>query len=281
MRLTGVASRIIEQRQAGRITVLLHSTCDPRFDAGRMSLPIRLLLLTVLLLSTRVGVASDCVVLLHGLARSAGSMEKMAQALEAVGFASVNIDYPSRKATISVLADEAVPRGLAECKARNTSQVHFVTHSMGGILVRQYLSGSDIDNLGRVVMLAPPNKGSEVVDQLSNMPGYDFLNGPAGQQLGSGSNSVPNRLGPVDFDLGVIAGTETFNPILSQFLPNPDDGKVSVESTKVEGMCGFVAMPATHTFIMRSDEVIAEVISYLQTGRFQSDTAMHSACGKN
>ncbi|MEM7257005.1 MAG: alpha/beta hydrolase, partial [Pseudomonadota bacterium] len=117
-------------------------------------------------------------------------------------------------------------------------------------------------------MIAPPNQGSEVVDNLRDVPGFKVFNGPAGLQLGTDENSIPSQLGPVTFDLGVIAGTDTINPILSQYLPNPDDGKVSVESTKVEGMDDFLVFAHTHTFIMRSKQVIAQVIHFLQQGQF-------------
>jgi len=230
--------------------------------------PVSLLTLLVLLSNSAVAHADSCVVLLHGLARTANSMEKLSDELVEAGFATSNIDYPSRTATIEELARDAVPRGLAACRSLRSQTVHFVTHSLGGILVRQFLAEQTIPELGRVVMLAPPNHGSEVVDKLSEFPGYEFLNGPAGQQLGTDAGSVPNQLGAVDFDLGVIAGTETFNPILSQLLPNPDDGKVSVASTRIEGMCGFLALPVTHTFIMQSDDVAEQTIHYLTQGQF-------------
>lgn len=236
-------------------------------------------LLFLLLISTFAPAhARSCVVLLHGLARTANSMDKLARELAGAGYATSNIDYPSRTATIEELAARAIPAGLHECQAQQATPVHFVTHSLGGILVRQYFSEHNQTNLGRVVMLAPPNHGSEVVDALIEVPGYHFLNGPAGLQLGTDENSVPNRLGPVDFNVGVIAGTETFNPILSQLLPNPDDGKVSVQSTKLEGMCGFLTLPVTHTFIMRSDVVIEQVMHYLDTGRFSHEDAIAFNC---
>ena len=118
-------------------------------------------------------------------------------------------------------------------------------------------------------MIAPPNQGSEVVDSLRSVPGFKVFNGPAGLQLGTDENSIPSQLGPVSFPLGVIAGTSTFNPILSQFLPNPDDGKVSLESTQVDGMDDLIVFSHTHTFIMRSKAVIGQVIHFLQKGSFE------------
>lgn len=209
---------------------------------------------------------AECVVLLHGLARTAASMKVMAATLAEEGYHVANIDYPSRKAPIESLARKAVEDGLGACPAAST--VHFVTHSMGGILVRYYLANHLLERLGRVVMLAPPNKGSEAVDAMRHVPGFSWLNGPAGYQLGTDKNSVPRSLGPVDFELGIIAGTRTLNLILSQFLPNPDDGKVSVESAKVDGMQAFITVPYTHPFIMTAKEVIDESVLFLRTGHF-------------
>ena len=215
--------------------------------------------------STRTG---ECVVLLHGLARTAGAMKPVEKALENVGYTVHNIGYASRKETIETLSEDAVSRGVSKCRAQDVSTIHFVTHSMGGILVRYYLSKHSIPKLGHVVMMAPPNQGSEVVDDWSGRPGFALLNGPAGMQLGTDDDSVPSKLGPVDFSLGIIAGTATMNPILSRSLPDPDDGKVSVASTKVEGMADFNAEPYTHTFLMRRSEVHDEIIHFLQHGRF-------------
>lgn len=208
----------------------------------------------------------DCVVLLHGLARTSASMEPLEIGLLESGYTVANVDYPSRQHPIDELASLAVATGLARCQGDD--RVHFVTHSLGGILVRYYLESSEIVALGRVVMLAPPNRGSEVVDNLRGVPGFSLVNGPAGAQLGTGGDSVPLSLEPPDYDVGIIAGTRTFNPILSQFLPNPDDGKVSVERTKIDGMKDFIEVPYSHPFIMKAPEVLEQTISFIETGRF-------------
>lgn len=212
--------------------------------------------------------SKECVILLHGLARTIGSMNRMQSALNNEGFHTVNQSYPSRKNSIDKLAKTAIDDALRKCPKE--SEISFVTHSMGGILVRQFLSQHSIEKLKNVVMLGPPNKGSEVVDKISNVPGFEFFNGPAGLQLGTTNDSVPNSLGPVDFNLGVIAGNRSFNPILSMMLPNPNDGKVSVENTKVEGMKDHVILPVSHTFMMKNRLVIHQVISFLVSGRFNN-----------
>jgi len=193
-------------------------------------------------------------------------MEKLASVLSREGFEVANVSYPSRQYPVEELSKIAVERGLSKCPGDVT--IHFVTHSLGGILIRYYLEKNDLEGLGRIVMLAPPNKGSEVVDNLRDLPGFTLINGPAGSQLGTDEDSISSKLGPVQFELGVIAGTESMNPILSQYLPNPDDGKVSVESTKVEGMTDFITVPHSHPFVMRAPETIKQVVSFLRTGSF-------------
>ncbi|MBY4677293.1 alpha/beta fold hydrolase [Marinobacterium sp. CAU 1594] len=224
--------------------------------------------------------AAECVVLLHGLARTAGSMVEMRDALEVEGYRVVNVDYPSRSQPIEALAELAVDEGLAGCRAREVAPVNFVTHSLGGILVRQYFKQHPqrLGVLKRVVMLGPPNQGSEVVDNLKDVPGFELINGSAGLQLGTGEQDIPRQLGPVEFELGVIAGTRSINLILSSYLPNPDDGKVSVASTKVAGMCAFVALPVTHPFMMNNDRVIRQTLSFLQHGYFEDPRAVNQGC---
>jgi len=226
-------------------------------------------LLVVLLFSASIASASECVVLLHGLARSSMSMNKMQRGLENAGYETANIDYPSRDHTVEKLAEIAVPEGLAACRvADGVTRIHFVTHSLGGILVRQYLSKHEIAELGRVVMLGPPNQGSAAVDELGEVPGFDWLNGPAGRQLGKGAESVPLRLGPADFELGVIAGNRTIDPITSAVLEDPDDGRVSVADTRLEGMADFVVVDHSHAFMMRMRRPIELTKTFLETGTF-------------
>ena len=131
------------------------------------------------------------------------------------------------------------------------------------------MSAHKLEQMGRVVMLGPPNQGSQVVDTLKNVWGFKLINGPAGLELGTDEASVPGSLGAVDFPVGVVAGSSSINPILSQMLPNPDDGKVSVENTKVEGMVDHIVMPVSHPFLMTNNKVIEQVKIFLKTGKFQ------------
>jgi len=230
---------------------------------------LRVLVVVLTLLCAQVAFAGECVVLLHGLARTASSMRPMQRALEAAGFLTFNVDYPSREFPVETLADMAVPAGLEGChQHEDVDRIHFVTHSLGGILLRQYLSTATIRELGRVVMMGPPNQGSEAADDMAEVPGFDWVNGPAGRQLGKGEDSVPLRLGPAEFELGVIAGTRTIDPITSAVLENPDDGRVSVADTRLEGMDDFITVEHSHAFMMRMPRTIELTIEFLKTGRF-------------
>jgi hypothetical protein len=239
---------------------------------------MRFILFIWLIFNSLTIYASECVVLLHGLARTSTSMNKIARTVEDNGYVVINVNYPSRKYPVEILAQQAVSAGLLSCKAEEAEPINFVTHSLGGILLRVFFQDEAVTELNRVVMLGPPNQGSEVVDRFQTMPGFKIFNGPAGLQLGTDATDVPKSLGPVNFELGVIAGNHSMNLLLSRFLPDPDDGKVSVASTRVDGMCAMVEMPVTHTMMMRNNKVIEQILSFLQEGKFTHQSAVHDLC---
>jgi hypothetical protein len=213
-------------------------------------------------------VRNECVILLHGIVRTSRSMNKMQASLLADGYKVANWSYPSRKQSINVLAEEAISDAIEACNDSSVRRINFVTHSMGGILVRYYLAKHEIEDLGRVVMLSPPNQGSELVDLWSGLPGFELINGPAGYQLGTDENSLPLQLGPANFEVGIITGNNTTNPFFSIMIPGDDDGKVSVKSARLEGMADFLVVPEAHSFIMRDKAVIQQLTHFLEHGRF-------------
>jgi triacylglycerol lipase len=215
--------------------------------------------------------ANDYVILLHGLGRTPLSMKRLEWTLCRENYRVINMPYPSTRVSIETASDHWLYNILKTRTTDPTVKIHFVAHSLGGIVLRQYLSNHQIENLGRVVMLAPPNQGSELADRLRNNYLYKFATGPAGQQLGTRDSSLPKQFAPPDFDLGVIAGDRSLNPLFSAFIPGPDDGKVSVCSTQIPGMRDFLLVHRTHTWMAWSREVNEAVTRFLKSDRFVTE----------
>ena len=206
----------------------------------------------------------ETVVLLHGLGRTSLSLAWAESRLKRAGFQPVNIGYPSRRRGIPELARfvaERLPRGTGE-------RVHFLTHSMGGIVLRYLRRQELVKNLGRVVMLSPPNQGSQLAERLKAYPLFKLALGPAVEQLGIDEGSVPRGLGPVDFELGIIMGDRPYNP-LTHLIAGENDGTIAVNEARVEGMADFLVVHCGHTFIMNDSTVLQEAIHFLEHGRFR------------
>lgn len=213
------------------------------------------------------------VVLVHGLGRTSWSMAPLAWAARRRGYTTRNWGYRSRGGTI---ADHgaALAAMLQKLSETEPGAIHVVTHSLGGIVVRASLQHPSSDvwrgRLGRIVMLAPPNHGSELADLFAAWPVTRRVLGPSGVALGTRESSVPQALGalPAGVEVGVIAGDRTLDPILGRLVAGPHDGKVSVASTHVEGMTDHRVVHRGHTFLMLAPDVQTAVFAFLENGRF-------------
>jgi hypothetical protein len=211
----------------------------------------------------------DYVILLHGLGRSAVSMKRLEWSLTRQGYRVVNVSYPSTRQSIEASAAVSLAQMLKDRVHDPHARIHFVTHSLGGIVLRQYLAENRIPNLGRTVMLAPPNQGSELAEKLKRNWLYRWFTGPAGQQLGTDAGARPLQLGPASFELGIIAGNRSLNPFFSAAIPGPDDGKVAVARTWLDGASDYLVVPHSHTWLAWRGDVINAVTRFLRAGAFQ------------
>lgn len=209
--------------------------------------------------------------LLHGLGRTRLSMTPVGIFLRRHGFRVSNLGYPSRKYSVESLAAQQIGPRLEELLTDRP--LHFVTHSMGGILLRRFLQGRDLPPGSRIVMLAPPNRGSELVDRLQRLALFRWRNGPAGAELGTGPGALPNRLGPIRAEVGVIAGNRCLNPVFGRIISGPSDGKVSVARAKLQEMTDFLVLPVSHTFAMLDRRVLGQILHFLRHGRFDRPIA--------
>jgi pimeloyl-ACP methyl ester carboxylesterase len=212
------------------------------------------------------------VLLLHGISRSAISMHLIERALRAEGYAVLNLTYNSRRQSLEEIAAAIAPK-VTEFAAGLSGPLHIITHSMGGLVARVLLA---LDrpfrpaNLGRVVMLAPPNSGSEIADLLQGNWFYRQWFGPAGAQLVTRRDAHLRRLlGRTDFELGIIAGTRSIYPVASLLLPHPSDGRVSVKATRDARAADHIALPVSHPLIVLDRRAIAQALAFLRDGRFE------------
>lgn len=212
----------------------------------------------------------ECVVLLHGVAMAGWVMSPIERALEKDGYRVINLSYPSRRMPLEEIARDFLPRELERRGALAAPRLHFVTHSMGSILLRLYVRDQRPANLGRVVMIGPPNHGSQAADRAVQRPWMRTIMGVNLPRLTTGDDGITRTLGPADFDVGVIAGSSLLNPVFKGDMPGIHDGVVTIESAKLEGMRDFRVVPHSHTVMLWRRLVIDDIRAFLRDGHFQS-----------
>ncbi len=209
------------------------------------------------------------VVILHGILRSNMDMGLIEKRFKKSGYATLNIQYPSREQPLEELSDFVHQKITTNSGYTHQTKLFFVTHSMGGLIARYYIAQQKPDCLEKVVMLSPPNSGSELANWLSETevlaPLFKTIFGPAGQQLRTDYAHIDTK---IDFPLGIIAGSKSINPLAPWVLEGEHDGIVPVERTKIEGMSDHIVIPATHSFMMFNNEVIEQALHFIENGHF-------------
>ena len=245
--------------------------------SGPAQLRVGVLILAVLALSAcalrgptdaRVTSEREMVVVLHGLGRNPGSMWLLGSRIENAGFDVTRIGYDSlNEPPEQILAE--VSRKIDACCAASEWPVHFVGHSLGGLIIRAYLAQHKVRSLGRVVLIAAPNAGTPLVDTYRDA-WWMGLAGPTAKRLGSGADSFPRSLPAPDYPVGVIAGVSEI-PVLKDVIPGDDDGLVPLASASLAGMTDFVIVKSSHSLLRYSWEVARQTIAFLRCGGFVHD----------
>lgn len=210
---------------------------------------------------------AEQVVILHGLGRSESAMLILENVLAGAGYEVHNLGYPSKDETPEELVAR-ISSAIDACCADNDRPLHLVGHSLGGLLIRAYLARGKPSNLGRVVLLGTPNRGSELADVEEGIMGSMVTwAGPTAEMLGTGPDAFPASLPPPDYPVGVIAGTRDAI-VTNEWLPLPNDSMVSVESAKLEGMTDFRTFHVTHWGLRNDLQVADAVVYFLEHGMF-------------
>lgn len=211
----------------------------------------------------------DYVLLVHGLWNSPVSMVKIGNRLMNENYNVINVGYPSTEREVKAISRGYLKEVIKKNCPNKTKKIHFVTHSMGGIIVRDYINDSEnISRFGKVIMLAPPNNGSEIIDNVKGIKVIEKILGPAGMALGTGEKDIPKTLGEAKVPTGVVIGTGKLFPFLSLFVDEENDGCVTIESAKLEGMKDFKVEKSSHTMITFDDQVIEYVVNFLKLEKF-------------
>lgn len=212
----------------------------------------------------------DYVVLVHGLTWARATLRDLGKFLHQHGYHVIEVHYPSHSIPISAILDDYLRPALRAHCSDPAKRVHFVAHSMGCVMVRKLLTDTPIDQLGRVVLLAAPNKGAEMAGLFSRAPLFGRMLGASVRQISAEPGSVPNQLGPVAFGPGIIMGTRSRVPFAAALLPGPDDGVVRVDSGSVAGMAGLITVAASHGSLHRSRTARAQILHFLGIGQFSA-----------
>jgi hypothetical protein len=211
----------------------------------------------------------DYLVVLHGWTTGYDNLREARAHFRKAGYYVVGLRYPSRTAEPTELLKKYIRPGIAKYCTDQERKIHFLTHSLGGVLLREYLKTDRPANLGRVVMLAPPNHGTELVDRIADRRAIARFIGPTALRLNTGEDSWPKSLGKVDFPVGIIMGSAPRRfPLTSKLLPGSDDGIVSIESGKLDGMSGLIQIPAFHTSLPDKPVAWQQAQQFIEHGRF-------------
>lgn len=210
----------------------------------------------------------ESVIVVHGFARRARSMNQIATAVHQAGYEVRNIDYDSINQNLNDIKEEVYIKFDQYISENPDKKIHFIGHSLGGLLVRAYLAENKLDNLGVVILMGTPNKGTKLVNQYEDKWYFSWL-GPVIPELGVGTSQFLDALQVPDYTVGVIAGSKPYSRWSAEYLEGDHDGLITVESAKLEGMHDFIEIEVNHSRMKRDPRVIEQVIYFLEHSQFK------------
>lgn len=219
---------------------------------------------------------NEDVVLIHGILRTRYSMRPVARHLVRRGYRTFLFGYPSRREPIAESADRLAAWLKEKGLPAEGRPLHFVTHSMGGLVARDCLTRHDIEGAGKLVQLTPPNQGSCRARQLRDLWLFRILFGPAGQELTDGPEGFHSRCGVPDVPIGIIAGGRGDERGLARVFklpaPGDNDNTVLVRETFLDGAADHIVLPFRHSFLMYFRTVKDQIVHFMESGRFSRET---------
>jgi pimeloyl-ACP methyl ester carboxylesterase len=205
------------------------------------------------------------VLLIHGLGRAKESFAGLEAALSAAGYQADSVNYPSTRRGLAAHADQ-LERLLN--RLEGVERVSFVTHSLGGLVLRELLVRDSAWKTriqpGRAVLIAPPNQGSAIADRFQDFAPFEWLLGGGGQ---AATSAAAGALPAPPIPFAVIAGGRGDDAGYNPLLEGDDDGVVTVQETRLDGAAGYLLVDAVHTVVMNHPQTIAAVLSFLEDGR--------------
>lgn len=208
------------------------------------------------------------VILIHGLLQSSRCMTSMAASFKDAGYTPIEFDYPSTQVTIPEAArylDKLIK------SLDGIDEINFVTHSMGGLVVRAWSLEYDDPRLRRMVMLGTPNQGAELADITHQYWILRTAAGPGARQLGTRPNGLIPKLPLPKCEFAVIAGSSGTPAGWNPLIPGDDDGTVTVESTKLPGAADFVTVRTLHSRLLWDEESRLHCVNFIRDGRLRLD----------
>jgi hypothetical protein len=213
----------------------------------------------------------EFVFVLHGLAGGGLTISPLANRIEDAGYETKIIDYKTLGTTPEEIMLEVSSKIKFAMPLDTNMTINFVGYSLGSIVIRAYLDRDTLSNLGRVVLIAPPNKGSPLADFFKDTWIIDLF-GETIQLLGTDSTSFPNSIGDPYYPVGIIAGVGA-SSLNNFYLPGLDDGIVPLESTKLNNATDIIAFDESHIFMKFKKKIANQTIEFLKNGKFRKSNS--------